>query len=302
MDSNQTLHDFVLDLLTNPDARSAFDLDPEGALNAAGLTDITAADVQDVVPLVVDYAPGQGLAPLAPVEQLGFDPLVTDATDVVGQLQSVAQQISITSAPSGLDVKAGVLGAIAVDPATVAAGVTVLPGIGLGVGPNGLDTDLTGVSDVAHTLDADVVEPVDGIVDPVLGDVTSTVGNTTGLVGGTDPGLLGGDLLGGDLTGGVLSGTEGQLGGVVGSLGIDDTLGGLGLGHDGGAVGGVVPPLDVPSVVGGVTHQVDGLVPGVTGTVGDVTGGLTDGVTGDLLDGGDTSSDNGLLGITGGLL
>ncbi|RLP85690.1 MULTISPECIES: IniB N-terminal domain-containing protein [unclassified Micromonospora] len=302
MDSNQTLHDFVLDLLTNPDARSAFDLDPEGALNAAGLTDITAADVQDVVPLVVDYAPGQGLAPLAPVGQLGFDPLVTDATDVVGQLQSVAQQISITSAPTGLDVKAGVLGAIAVDPATVAAGVTVLPGIGVGVGPNGLDTDLTGVSDVAHTLDADVVEPVDGIVDPVVGDVTGTVGSSTGLIGVTDQGPLGGDLLGGDLTGGLLSGTEGHLGGVVDSLGVDDTLGGLGLGDGDGVVGGVVAPLDVPSVVGGVTHQVDGLVPGVTGTVGDVTGGLTDGVLGDSHDGGHAASDNGLLGITGGLL
>ncbi|MEU7848909.1 IniB N-terminal domain-containing protein [Micromonospora parva] len=294
MDSQQTLHDFVLDLLTNPDARSAFDLDPEGALRGAGLTDITAADVQDVVPLVVDYAPGAGLAPLAsPVEQLGLDPLLTDTTDVVGQLQSVAQQISVTSSPSGVDVKAGVLGAIAVDPSTAAAGVTVLPGIGLGVGPSGLDTDLAGVSDVAHTLDADVVQPVDAIADPVLGDVTSTVGDPTGLLDGTDS-----NLIGGDLTGGVLSGTHGQLGGVVSSLGVDDTLNGLGLGHGDGVVGGV-PPLDVSSTVGGVTHQVDSLLPGVTDTVGDVTGGVTDGVLG-----GDShaSSDHGLLGITGGLL
>ena len=234
MDSQQTLHDFVLDLLTNPDARSAFDLDPEGALRGAGLTDITAADVQDVVPLVVDYAPGAGLAPLAsPVGQLGLDPLLTDTTDVVGQLQSVAQQISVTSSPSGVDVKAGVLGAIAVDPSTAAAGVTVLPGIGLGVGPSGLDTDLAGVSDVAHTLDADVVQPVDAIADPVLGDVTGTVGDPSGLLGVTDS-----NLIGGDLTGGVLSGTHGQLGGVVSSLGVDDTLGGLGLGHGDGLVGG----------------------------------------------------------------
>ncbi|MFD6567907.1 IniB N-terminal domain-containing protein [Micromonospora profundi] len=294
MDSQQTLHDFVLDLLTNPDARSAFDLDPEGALHAAGLTDITAADVQDVVPLVVDYAPGPGLAPLAsPVGQLGFDPLVTDTADVVGQLQSVAQQISLTSSPSGVDVKAGVLGALAVDPNTVAAGVTVLPGIGLGVGPNGLGTDLTGAADVAHTLDADVVQPVDGIVDPLVGDVTGAAGDPTGLLGGTDPGLLGGGL-----TGGALSGAHGQVDGIVGSLGVDDTLGGLGLGHG----NGVVPPLDVPSVVGGVTHQVDGVLPGVTGTVGDVTGGLTHGVTGDVHDEGPASSDHGLLGITGGLL
>ncbi|MEU8421368.1 IniB N-terminal domain-containing protein [Micromonospora sp. NPDC048835] len=294
MDSQQTLHDFVLDLLTNPDARSAFDLDPEGALRGAGLTDITAADVQDVVPLVVDYAPGAGLAPLAsPVGQLGLDPLLTDTTDVVGQLQSVAQQISVTSSPTGVDVKAGVLGAIAVDPSTAAAGVTVLPGIGLGVGPSGLDTDLAGVSDVAHTLDADVVQPVDAIADPVLGDVTGTVGDPGGLLDVTDS-----NLIGGDLTGGVLSGTQGQLGGVVSSLGVDDTLGGLGLGHGDGIVGGV-PPLDVPSTVGGVTHQVDSLLPGVTDTVGDVTGGVTDGVLG-----GDShaSSDHGLLGITGGLL
>lgn len=294
MDSQQTLHDFVLDLLTNPDARSAFDLDPEGALRGAGLTDITAADVQDVVPLVVDYAPGAGLAPLAsPVEQLGLNPLLTDTTDVVGQLQSVAQQISVTSSPSGVDVKAGVLGAIAVDPSTAAAGVTVLPGIGLGVGPSGLDTDLAGVADVAHTLDADVVQPVDAIADPVLGDATGTVGDPSGLLDVTDS-----NLIGGDLTGGVLSGTQGQLGGVVSSLGVDDTLGGLGLGHGGGIVGGV-PPLDVPSTVGGVTHQVDSLLPGVTDTVGDVTGGVTDGVLG-----GDShaSSDHGLLGITGGLL
>ncbi|WP_371409173.1 IniB N-terminal domain-containing protein [Micromonospora zamorensis] len=294
MDSHQTLHDFVLDLLTNPDARSAFDLDPEGALRAAGLSDITAADVQDVVPLVVDYAPGQGLTPLVPaVGQLGFDPLVTDTTDVVGQLQSVAQQISVTSSPTGVDIKAGVLGAIAVDPSAAAAGITVLPGIGLGVGPYGLDSDLAGVSDVAHTLDADVVQPVDAIADPVLGNVTGVAGDPSGLLGATDPGLLGGDL-----TGGVLSGTHGQLNGVVGSLGVDDTLGGLGLGQAGGAVGGVVPPLDVPSTVGGVTHQVDSLLPGVTGTVGDVTGGATDGVLGDS----HASPDHGLLGITGGLL
>ncbi|MEV4497451.1 IniB N-terminal domain-containing protein [Micromonospora arborensis] len=294
MDSHQTLHDFVLDLLTNPDARSAFDLDPEGALRSAGLTDITAADVQDVVPLVVDYAPGQGLGALAPtVGQLGLDPLVTDTTDVVGQLQSVAQQISVTSSPYGVDVKAGVLGAFAVDPSAAAAGVTVLPGIGLGVGPYGLDTDLTGVADVAHTLDADVVQPVDAIADPVVGDVTGVVGDSTGLLDGTDPGLVGGDL-----TGGLLSGAHGQVNGIVGSLDVDDTLGGLGLGHDGGVVGGVVPPLDVPPVVGDVTHQVDGLLPGVTGTVGDVTGGVTDGV----LDDSDASSDHGLLGITGGLL
>ncbi|RKN25712.1 IniB N-terminal domain-containing protein [Micromonospora musae] len=302
---DQTLHDFVLNLLTDADARSAFDLDPEGALRAAGLTDITAADVQDVVPLVVDYAPVQGLAPVAPVlGELGAEPLVTDATDVVGQLQQVAQQISVTNGYNGVDVKAGVLGAIAVDPTSVAAGVTVLPGIGLGVGPGGLGTDLTGVHDVAHTLDADVVGAVDSVADPVVGDVTGTLGSPTTVLDATDHGLLGTpeNLLGGSngLLGGTLSGTTGQVDGLVDSLGVDDTLGGLGL-HGGG---GVVPPVDVPGTVGGVTHQVDGLLSGVTGTVGSVTGGVTDGVTGDAGVHGDASASHGggLLGITDGLL
>ncbi|MEV4809720.1 IniB N-terminal domain-containing protein [Micromonospora avicenniae] len=303
---DQTLHDFVLNLLTDPDARSAFDLDPEGALQAAGLTDITAADVQDVVPLVVDYAPVQGLAPVAPViGELGAEPLVTDATDVVGQLQTVAQQLSVTSGYNGVDVKAGVLGAIAVDPASVAAGVTVLPGIGLGVGPGGVGTDLTGVHDVAHTLDSDVVGAVDSVADPVVGDVTGTVGSPDSVLDATDHGLLGTpeNLLGGSdgLLGGTLSGTTGQVGGLVDSLGVNDTLGGLGL-HDGGS--GIVAPVDVPGTVGGVTHQVDGLLSGVTGTVGSVTGGVTDGVTGDAGVHGDASASHGggLLGITDGLL
>ncbi|MET7965013.1 IniB N-terminal domain-containing protein [Micromonospora sp. NPDC005305] len=305
MESHQTLHDFVLNLLTDPDARSAFDLDPEGALQAAGLTDVTAADVQDVVPLVVDYAPGAaGLAPVAPVVgQLGLDPLTSDVTDVVGQVQAVPHQIGVSSSHSGVDVSAGALGAIAVDPAGLYAGVALAPGIGLGVGPGGLGTDLTAVHDVADTLDSDVVGTVNTAVDPVVGDVTGVVGEPLGTTAGTDL-LHDGGVLGGDL--GVLSGTQGQVHGVVGSLGLDQTLGGLGLG-DGS---GVVPPVHVPATVDGVTHQVDstltgvtGTVSGVTGTVGGLTGGLTDGITGDAGAHGagvhgdaHASSDGGLLG------
>lgn len=293
-ESHQTLHDFVLNLLTDADARAAFDLDPEGALQAAGLTDITAADVQDVVPLVVDYAPVQGLAPLATTtEQLGVDPLVADTTDVVGQLQAVTQQIGVNTSYSGLDVKAGVLGAIAIDPGTVAAGATVLPGIGLGVGPAGVTTDLTGVHDVTHTLDADVVGAVDTVADPVVGDITTTVGT----VGSPDFGQYGDE----GLLGGVLPGTQAQVDGVVGSLGVDDTLNGLGLDR---TVAGVVPSVDVSSTVGGVTQQVDGVLSGVTGTVGGVNAGVGADVRGDGSVDSDASASTGggLLDVTGGLL
>ncbi|MFU8853953.1 IniB N-terminal domain-containing protein [Micromonospora sp. SL1-18] len=300
VDASQTLHDFVLNLLTDPDARSAFDLDPEGALQAAGLTDVTAADVQDVVPLVVDYVPGAGLGAVAPVvSELGLDPLVGDATDVVGQLQAVPQQLSVNGSLSGVDVSAGALGAIAVDPAGLYAGAVVLPGIGLGVGSGGVVTDLTGVHDVANTLDSDVVGAVDTAVDPVVGDVTGVAGNP---LGATD-GLLSGDgALGGDL--GALSGTEAQVNGLVGSLGVDHTVGGVTdtVGGLTGGVGGVTDTVGgVTDTVGGLTGGVTGgahAVGGLTGTVSGLTGGVTGGAHADAAVHGDAhvAADGGLLG------
>ncbi|PZG01136.1 IniB N-terminal domain-containing protein [Micromonospora deserti] len=274
VDAQQSLHDFVLNLLTNPDARSAFDLDPEGALRAAGLTDITAADVQDVVPLVVDYAPVHGLAPVTPTTtHLGVDPLLTDTTDVIGQLQQVTHQISINSTYTGADIKAGALGAIAVDPGTVTASATVLPGIGLGIGPNGLTTDLTGVHDVAHTLDADVVSAVDTTTDPLTSDLTNTATNPNTILDTTNNGLLNTPD---GLLNGPLAGTTGHLDATLGSLGVNDTL-------------------------GGVTGQVDTTLSGVTGTVDSLTGdtnGLTNSLTGDLT-GGLTGGASG--GVSGGV-
>ncbi|HEY0696773.1 MAG TPA: IniB N-terminal domain-containing protein, partial [Micromonospora sp.] len=119
MDSHQTLHDFVLDLLTNPDARSAFDLDPEGALQAAGLTDVTAADVQEVVPLVMDYAPVHGLGALPPVGDVtgaGTTGVIGDPNDAIHQLQTIAQQVTTNPVVSTTDVNAWAAGAMTVDP------------------------------------------------------------------------------------------------------------------------------------------------------------------------------------------
>ncbi|MDO3702752.1 IniB N-terminal domain-containing protein [Micromonospora sp. C28SCA-DRY-2] len=246
VDGHASVQDFVLNLLADPDARSAFDLDPEGALRAAGLHDITAADVQDVVPLVVDYAPVHGLTP-------------------------------------------SVLGAIAVDPTAVGIGATVLPGIGLGIGPGGLSTDLTGAHDLAHTLDADVIGAVDTTADPAVADLTTTLGNPTAPLDGGDTGLLGTGLLGGDgLLGGTLGNTQGQVDGLVDGLGVDDTLGGLGIGT---GQGGVVPPIDVPSTVDGVTGQVDGVLSGTVGVS-----------TGVGLHGEASASTGGVLDVTDGLI
>ncbi|GIJ25188.1 hypothetical protein Vqi01_03500 [Micromonospora qiuiae] len=283
---DQTLHDFVLNLLVDADARSAFDLDPESALRAAGLSDITAADVQDVVPLVIDYAPVHGFTSAAPAApQLGVESLTGDSTDVIGQLQSVAQQLAPGGSQSGVDLNAGSLGALAVDPSTVTLGGNVLPGVGLGASPTGVGVGLDGVHDVANTLDAGVGEAIDRTTGPRIDDAVDSVGDPVSVVDGAGSGLL-------DTTAGLLPSTASHAGDLVGSLGVDDTLGGLGLQE---TAGGVVGSLDVPSTVGGVTSQVDGLLSGVTG-------GATGAVTGDATVSGEAStSTGGLLGLGDGL-
>jgi hypothetical protein len=87
--AEQTLHDFVLDLLSNDTARSAFGADPAAALAGAGLHDVTPQDVQEVVPLVLDYAPA-GLAL----------PDTGAADSVIQQLQAVAHAADIQGLPN----------------------------------------------------------------------------------------------------------------------------------------------------------------------------------------------------------
>lgn len=277
MDSSQTLHDFVLNLLTDAEARSAFELDPEGVLNDAGLGDITAADVQDVVPLVVDYAPVQGITQLAPVQDLGIGAIDSDPANVIGQLQAVTSQLTAGVQSTSADVNVAAIGAIAVDSTGLDAVTTsVLPGLGVTANTSGAAVDLSGVHDVADTLDADVVSPV-------TADATGTVDTTLGTVDG---------LLSGSPVDGVLGTTDATLGTVTGTLD-----------HATGLVDGLGLPVDVPDV-SSVTGDSSSLVGGATGTV---TGAL-DGVgVGGLLSGdasvhgsADASAhaDGGLLGAT----
>ncbi|MPZ25571.1 MAG: hypothetical protein GEV12_03770 [Micromonosporaceae bacterium] len=333
MDSTQTLHDFVLNLLTNTEARSAFQLDPEGALNEAGLGDITAADVQDVVPLVVDYAGIQGGAGLAAVgTDLGAGAVGAVPTDVIGQLQAVTQLATGAQSPS-LDGNLAAAGAIAVDPTGLSAVATGWGGVGVATGQSGIQAEVYGGQDVAATLDSGVVEQVaadpGGAVDSVLADPLGTAG---GLTGGTPvEGALGtadgltGDLTGGltggltgDLTGGLTGGTSGDgvLGTADGVLGTTDGVLGTADGLLGGggatASGGVTSQLDDPTdLIGDVTGTATGaldttgdgssLAGNVTGTVD----GTLDGVgVGGLLGGGEANGSGSAGGSTdtGGLL
>jgi hypothetical protein len=269
MESTQTLHDFVLNLLTNPEARSAFELDPEGTLNAAGLGDITAADVQDVVPLVVDYAPVQGITGLVPTGDLGLGQvgaLDGDATNAIGQLQTVTQQLSLgVPTPSAdANVNIAAVGAITVDTSGISLATGgVIPGIGVAASTSGASVDLSGAYDVAGTLDSDVVGPVGA---DATGAVDATLGTATGLV----PGAPVDDVLG--TTDDTLGTVDAQLDGVTGLVG--------------GVTSGVgVPAVDLPELddtLGG-----DSLLSGATGTVDSTLDGVG---VGGLLGGSATAS------------
>ncbi|HVV12756.1 IniB N-terminal domain-containing protein [Amycolatopsis sp.] len=100
----QNLHDFVLNLLTDDAARSAFATNPTDALAGAGLSDVTPQDIQEVAPLVADYAP----APVADALESVVATLPTNGTGIEGaiaQLQAVADAAhALPVSPSSLPV------------------------------------------------------------------------------------------------------------------------------------------------------------------------------------------------------
>src|SRR6266581_4234524 len=89
MQSPLTLHDFVINLLSDADARAAFDLDPDGALRAAGLGDVTPADVRDVLPLVADYVPAHVAGLDTSLPEFASSALGADRTGIAQPLQFV---------------------------------------------------------------------------------------------------------------------------------------------------------------------------------------------------------------------
>lgn len=298
MDSSPTLHDFVLNLLCDSTARSAFELDPEGVLQDAGLGDITAADVREVIPLVVDYAPVEGISNLPVADNLPTDVPDVDIAGAVRQLQSVTQQLPIGDLhPSGdfnvttaSAVTAGSGGLLA-DPLAPVGGIN-LGGLsldGLNLDQLGLDgavpavDTVTGVTDglsAAHDpaagIDASVLAPVGGVTTGVVAGADHVVADTAvdGTFGTLDTTVNGVDALTRGVLdplhldhGAILPATTSTVNSVVG--GVDSSVGGV---------------VDVDSPLHGVGHTVtgvgsdavDGLGDTVHGAVGDDPTGITD--------------------------
>lgn len=250
MDLPQTLHDFTLNLLGDPDARSAFQLDPQGSLDAAGLGDVHPADIQELLPLVLDFAPVTHLGDFgSTISGLDLD----QQLDLMSTLQNtVGQQVddnTVLGAVSGLT--AAVHG--------VNSGFDVLSDPSSALDVVGTST----VTDVAKTVtDLEVTDTVGDIsngtdvldtthITDVVGDVTSTA--HTGDLGVGNIGSVVGDVTGNDLSlhevGNVTDvvshvGNVGDVTGVghIGDIGkIGDLSGELGDVN----VGGVLNDLDL---------------------------------------------------------
>jgi hypothetical protein len=263
--TSPTLQDFVLNLIYDPAARTAFELDPEATLRHAGLDDITATDVQQVLPLVIDSAPVAGLTGPDGVDDLTTGVASLDVAGAVAQLQAIAAQVAPhdaveVNATSSVNVT--VLGL----EADGLAQVSVLPGaLDLGAGSTLTVGGLSADNDPALDVDSAVavtgppaevpsvygVQPYstglgDAGLNDSLGGVLDTVTNVPSLVEPAGSGLL--DVPGvHEATSSIGSLIQPDLGAVT-SI---DAVDGLG-----GTVTGTV------SGVGDTLHGVTGLLGG----------------------------------------
>lgn len=292
MSSPSTLHDFVLNLLSDPALKAAFATDAQGTLEQAGLADITAQDVQEVIPLVLDLVPAvDGLPAIDGVDlALPTDDLLAGGPlGAISQLQAVASQLT-SSGVSLSDIHTSSAGVLAADENgfnLIAANKTLGEYTSTNIG---LDGDFSAVGDVTSVLDQ-TASPVTGTALDVADTATSTVGSTavtaTSLVPGTDSFL-------GQLHGvtGLADGLLGTVGGADASLGGALNVSGLHEISTGTVdVSSTDTVANVHSVAGNVVDTATGLVgdtAGVGNVVNDVTH-VTDGglpVVGDLgLDG-----------------
>ncbi|WP_394614042.1 IniB N-terminal domain-containing protein [Lentzea sp. JNUCC 0626] len=287
MTQPSNLHDFVLNLLSDPSLKAAFANDAQGTLEQAGLADITALDVQEVIPLVLDLVPAvDGLPTVESLDlNLPADDLLAEGPlGAISQLQAVASQLT-SSGVSLSDLHTSSAGVLAVDAdgmnllfANNTLGELTSAGLGLG-GDFSAVTDVTSVLDqtaspltgtvldVADTATATADAPLDGVTSTVpgldgvlgqLGGVTGLAHDALGVLGGADANLGAvnvsglGDLATGDL--GVQ--THDTIAQVTGTAtGVVDTATGL-TGHATGLVGDTAGVGNVLGTVTDVVHNV----------------------------------------------
>ncbi len=236
MNPAQSLYEFTLNLLNDSSARSAFGDDPQGTLDGAGLGDISGADLHDILPLVLDFAPVGNLG----ANGLDLDSITAGQTGAIEQLKALTQNLSLGDTTS----ENNVLGAVS--------------------GMTALTQNITDPFSAAGDLAGNIDHIGGGQADPVT-TVTGALGDVTGHVTGGD---VTGALDGGNLTSG-LQNVSGITSAVDGAQGVGSTIGDLtgnlgantGLEH---TIGDVTAHGvgDIADHLGDISHN---------GTLGDVT-------------------------------
>jgi hypothetical protein len=201
--SFQNLQDFVLNLLNDPAAQTAYAADPAGALSDAGLGDLTPQDVQEVIPLVTDALPSD-----TPVGDLALD--VTggmDGTDSLGGGLTASNGVGDLAAwgvqtedggvaafgGSTTDLLGRLAGGVAVDGNGLAAAATTPLGYG----------DLNTATGDLSILPADPT----GMVGNLGNNGDAVAGTVTNMMNTGAQTLAGSVDTGGDTLEGLLSGT-----------------------------------------------------------------------------------------------
>jgi hypothetical protein len=288
--SPNTLHDFVLDLLSDPTALADFQADAEGSLARAGLSDISAADVQEVIPLVLDYVPTGSLPALdgALLEDLPLDLADAGTAAAIFRLRAVTDQIAVSGATGASDLKAAVAGTLSAD----ADGLTVFGGVSSwdlldasGAAKLTVGGDFSAVNDVSGTLDGtlhtatgqvhDLTATATGSLDGTLAGTGGVTGALPGADGLTSTAFGSLDTLNGvvdGVTGGLTSnlpGNLGDLGDVAKVVDVEAHAQAIGQHH---ALDSDSPLSVVTDTVSGAAHTagVGGVVSNVTGAVNDV--------------------------------
>lgn len=163
-----TLHDFTLGLLTDLDAREAFQQDPLGCLEAAGLSDITAGDVHDILPLVLDAASVPNVDGLDGLLGGGELPAVDSLLQIAGTAEGVTGVTDVAAAPSALTALVSDFSGLGDVSGTLDSVVSTVPQA----------TDVVAnVSDLAHDNVAKVtdVADVNGVTNVLVKDLDTDV-------------------------------------------------------------------------------------------------------------------------------
>ena len=285
--ADQTLHDFVLNLLSDSQALAAFEQDPAALLDHAGLSDISAADVQEVIPLVIDYVPAHADTLDAVLSQLPTDSMDTGQLGAIQQLQFVTQALGSVPAFNETLGDAGFLhlntdsqggmwghGALESPLGGIAASVTGDVQQGLNLAAWDHSGQMHGTSDLQ-------VPGLDTVTSAFssTGDVTDmldagTAGNSVGNAATTAANLLSGAA---DLTAGALTNPAAVAGALNNPMAAVSALAGTG---DQFAVAGTAA---LPAPVGDVANHVVTTAGGdVQSVIGDVASNAQTSQVGDL--------------------